>query len=447
MHDVLVQRLLQQEHEGTETDRDRCPLVIDWTPPKEGSVHAKLYAVFRDRSSSLSSICSILSDLKIDISEALVFCTTDGIAVDTFLCASDDFDIHDPSSYVATLETLERNIIEQLTRPVTDDTPPRSAMTTPVGSLGDTSQSQGESTALNWPWDSTQRELWHEKQFADLTLTRFCAEGSDSKVWEASWGVATVAVKVLKDEPNIGKDSLKCFMSEVEIWRRLRHPHICAFMGTVMQDGRPAMVLEFMQGGSLHSLLHGKKSRPLEPAKKGCIALEVASGLAYLHSQGILHRDIKTANILLDEQQHAKVADFGISRTFGGELTAETGTYRTMAPEVITHQQYCSQCDVYSFGVLLWELTHQLTPFADFTPLQAAFAVAMEQRRPDIALSKELEAYGPLIKSCWKQNPDDRPSSDKVVVECKRLRNSVAKWSPPSSSRSIFSFLSKPAAK
>jgi len=441
-HAALVERLLLEEqvHDGRR-------LVMEWQQPRGGDVHAKLYAVFRDRLSSLSSICGILSDLQMDIAEALVFCTTDGIAVDTFVCTSTNCDLHDPNSYTELLAEFERRLFEPLAQymatgasdawPPRNTTPPSTwgfaAADTPHASSGAstpplkrpataaTGGSHGESSMIDWPWPSAQRAQWDERHFEGLRLTRFCAEGSDCKVWEASWGAATVAVKVLKDDPNIGKDALKGFMMEVEIWRNLRHPYICAFMGTCMHDGRPAMVLELMRGGSLHELLHAQDSGPLKAEKKGSIALEVASGLAYLHSQGIIHRDIKAANILLDEQQHAKVADFGISRTFGGELTAETGTYRAMAPEVITHKQYDSKCDIYSFGILLWELTHQQLPFSDYSPLQAAFAVAMEQRRPPLALSTELEAYGALILSCWQHSPHARPASETVVSECIQL--------------------------
>ena len=100
---------------------------------------------------------------------------------------------------------------------------------------------------------------------------------------------------------------------------------------------------------------------------------QVATGLAYLHQHRVIHRDIKAPNVLLDEQQHAKVADFGIAThaRSGREHTAETGSYRMMAPEVITHQPYDEKCDVYSYGVLLWEITHQQLPFTGLTPLQA----------------------------------------------------------------------------
>ena len=98
------------------------------------------------------------------------------------------------------------------------------------------------------------------------------------------------------------------------------------------------MVLEFMPCGSLHDLLHNTTALAapaLELATLSRIVVEVASGVAYLHYNGVMHRDIKTANVLLDESRHAKVTDFGISTRFGRmEYTAETGTYRHMAPEV-----------------------------------------------------------------------------------------------------------------
>jgi serine/threonine protein kinase len=102
------------------------------------------------------------------------------------------------------------------------------------------------------------------------------------------------------------------------------------------------MVLEYMSGGSLHDLLHnptpGRGDLPAQLLAR--ILAEVASGVAYLHSNGVMHRDVKTANVLLDDACHAKVTDFGIStrfcRTGMAEFTAETGTYRQMAPEVMT---------------------------------------------------------------------------------------------------------------
>lgn len=140
-------------------------------------------------------------------------------------------------------------------------------------------------------------------------------------------------------------------------------------------------------------------------------------GIAYLHDNGVIHRDIKAANVLLDQNQHAKVTDFGISTNFGSDHTAETGTYRSMAPEVIKHQKYDYKCDVYSYGVLLWEIAHRDIPFSKDNALQVAFAVAMEKRRPKIAPQKGLVYLSPLISKCWDQEPTRRPNMNQVVQE------------------------------
>ena len=184
---------------------------------------------------------------------------------------------------------------------------------------------------------------------------------------------------------------------QVKIWSNLRHPAVCSFMGTCVQRGLPAIVLEYLPG-SLHDLLHkptsGKhKLRPLSERVQVQIGREIATGVAYLHSEQLIHRDIKAANVLLDEHLHVKLADFGISTGFGPEHTAETGTYRYMAPEVIRHQQYDHKCDVYSYGVLLWEVLHRQVPFRTHSPLQAAYAVAMERERPPVALKSSLAPF------------------------------------------------------
>ena len=161
------------------------------------------------------------------------------------------------------------------------------------------------------------------------------------------------------------EEALRSFLGEVNIWRQLRHPCVCSLLGVCMFEQRPAMVLEYLIGGSLHDLLHnpGDDKGDLESTLLARVVAEVASGVAYLHYNGVMHRDIKTANVLLDDARHAKVSDFGISTRFGrSDYTAETGTYRQMAPEVILHKPYNYKCDVYSYGVLLWETLHRQVP-------------------------------------------------------------------------------------
>ena len=131
--------------------------------------------------------------------------------------------------------------------------------------------------------------------------------------------------------------------------------------------------------------------------------------MAYLHSRNIIHRDLKPSNILLTNENRAKIADFGMSVTnFGQELTAETGTYRWMAPEVIRHESYSSNADVYSFGIVLWQLITREIPFSTLSPVQTAYAVA-EGDRPTIPTSTP-EPLQRIIRACWDKDSHKRPS-------------------------------------
>jgi serine/threonine protein kinase len=205
---------------------------------------------------------------------------------------------------------------------------------------------------------------WDSPQFRALQLNKRIADGSRSTVWHAVWQSTPVAIKQLKAEACMDPAALRSFEQEFNIAAKLRHPAVCALYGTTVIGGAPAIVLEYMPGGSLHHALHNRHRHDvLRPDALSLIALDVAMGIAYLHSNQVIHRDVKAANVLLTVEGHAKVTDFGIATRFGPEHTAETGTYRFMAPEVISHQQYDMRCDTYSFGMLLWEMMHGEVPF------------------------------------------------------------------------------------
>lgn len=140
------------------------------------------------------------------------------------------------------------------------------------------------------------------------------------------------------------------------------------------------IITEYLPGGSLRKYLHQQEpySVPLNLVLK--LALDIARGMQYLHAQGILHRDLKSENLLLDEDMCVKVADFGISclESQCGSAKGFTGTYRWMAPEMIKEKHHTKKVDVYSFGIVLWELLTALTPFDNMTPEQAAFAVCQK---------------------------------------------------------------------
>lgn len=138
------------------------------------------------------------------------------------------------------------------------------------------------------------------------------------------------------------------------------------------------IITEYLAGGSLGKFLHHQQPNilPLKLVLK--LALDIARGMKYLHSQGILHRDLKSENLLLGEDMCVKVADFGISclESQCGSAKGFTGTYRWMAPEMIKEKHHTKKVDVYSFGIVLWELLTGKTPFDNMTPEQAAYAVS-----------------------------------------------------------------------
>ncbi|GMI44104.1 hypothetical protein TrCOL_g9246 [Triparma columacea] len=200
---------------------------------------------------------------------------------------------------------------------------------------------------------------------------------------------------------------------EGEIAAPFKHENICRLLGAVELPHTHCLLYEFCSGGSLHSFLIDTDL----PYECLSIALDIANGMAYLHSHDIIHRDLKSTNVLLDGNGRAKIADFGLSvlaPRSGQELTAETGTYRWMAPEVIRHESYSSNADVYSFGIVLWQLITREVPFASLSPIQAAFMVAKEDRRPKIPSNTE-EGLARLVHMCWHGEQQTRPSFYYVV--------------------------------
>lgn len=137
------------------------------------------------------------------------------------------------------------------------------------------------------------------------------------------------------------------------------------------------VITEYLSEGSLRAYLHKQKHESLPLEKLIAIALDIARGMEYIHSQGIIHRDLKPENILVNKDFHMKIADFGIAceEAYCDTLADDPGTYRWMAPEMIKHKSYGRKVDVYSFGLILWEMVAGTIPYEDMAPVQAAFAV------------------------------------------------------------------------
>jgi len=157
------------------------------------------------------------------------------------------------------------------------------------------------------------------------------------------------------------------------------------------------------------------------------MALAVASAMSYLHGRQIMHRDLKSQNVLIGELGELQVADFGLAQFAPREkalLTAETGSYRWMAPEVLRHEPYDEKCDVYSFAMLCWEMLTYRVPFEQHQPVQAAFAMAIENKRPDIPASCHPDVKQ-LLERSWREQSEARPSFAQVCDELQSLQNAL----------------------
>ncbi|KAL6524882.1 hypothetical protein OROMI_030475 [Orobanche minor] len=261
------------------------------------------------------------------------------------------------------------------------------------------------------PYDGS--DVWE----IDASLLRFeykIASGSNGDLYKGLFHSQDVAIKILKTECLSG-DMQREFAQEVYILRKVRHKNVVQFIGACTRPPLLCIVTEFMSGGSVYDFLHKQKGVFKLPAILK-VAIDVSKGMSYLHQNNIIHRDLKAANILMDENEVVKIADFGVSRVQlqSGVMTAETGTYRWMAPEVIEHKPYNQKADVFSFGVVLWELLAGKVPYAHLTPLQAAVGVVQKGLRPTIPRHTHPLVVE-LLERCWQQEPTLRPEFSEIV--------------------------------
>ncbi|KAK3033581.1 hypothetical protein RJ639_032429, partial [Escallonia herrerae] len=223
------------------------------------------------------------------------------------------------------------------------------------------------------------------------------------------------------------------FTQEVAVWHKLDHPNVTKFIGATMGTsdmniqtdnghiGMPrnvcCVVVEYLPGGALKSFLIKNRRRKLAFKVVLQLALDLARGLSYLHSEKIVHRDVKTENMLLDKTRTLKIADFGVARVEASnpnDMTGETGTLGYMAPEVLNGNPYNRKCDVYSFGICLWEIYCCDMPYPDLSFSEVTSAVVRQNLRPEVPRCCP-SSLANVMKRCWDTNPDKRPEMDEVV--------------------------------
>jgi len=219
-----------------------------------------------------------------------------------------------------------------------------------------------------------------------------------------------VAVKKLAQEA----DKMSSLMTEIDLLKSLSHPNIVKYIQHVSTKTHVYIIMEYIENGSLRSLL--RKCGNL-PELLVCTYLEqVLRGLQYLHHQGVIHRDIKAANLLVSTDGTIKVTDFGVSTRYdltGKAATDIAGTPNWMAPEVIQGQPPTTACDIWSLGITIIELLAGNPPFFELKQEAAIYKIVMEDHPPlPIGISSALEDF--LLK-CFKKEEGIRPTADQLL--------------------------------
>ncbi|TKY72216.1 Serine/threonine-protein kinase HT1 [Spatholobus suberectus] len=273
-------------------------------------------------------------------------------------------------------------------------------------------------------WEASKEDLEGEQQewtadLSQLFIGNKFASGAHSRIYRGIYKQTAVAVKMVRipSQDEERKALLEeQFNSEVALLSRLFHHNIVQFIAACKKPPVYCIITEYMSQGTLRMYLNKKGPYSLSMETILRLALDISRGMEYLHSQGVIHRDLKSSNLLLNDEMRVKVADFGTSclETRCRKSKGNSGTYRWMAPEMVKEKPYTRKVDVYSFGIVLWELTTALLPFQGMTPVQAAFAVAEKNERPPLPASCQ-PALAHLIKLCWSTNPSKRPDFSDIV--------------------------------
>ncbi|XP_071930580.1 uncharacterized protein [Coffea arabica] len=250
-------------------------------------------------------------------------------------------------------------------------------------------------------------------EFSELTIQTRIGIGFFGEVFHGIWNGIQVAVKVFLEQ-DLTLENIEDFCTEISILSRVRHPNVILFLGACTNPPRLSMVTEYMEMGSLYYLIHGSgQKKKLSWRRRLKMLCDICRGLSCLHRMKIVHRDLKSANCLVNKHWTVKICDFGLSRvlmTTPMKDYSSAGTPEWMAPELIRNEPFTEKCDIFSFGVIIWELCTLNKPWHGVPSVQVVDAVANDGKRLDVPDGP----LGKLILDCWGE-PDERPSCQDIL--------------------------------
>ncbi|XP_029657366.2 tyrosine-protein kinase Fer-like isoform X3 [Octopus sinensis] len=265
------------------------------------------------------------------------------------------------------------------------------------------------------------REPWELKN-DDILLDMKIGNGNFGEVYKGKYKPEdkVVAVKTCRD--SLTEEQRKTFLQEGRILKQYDHPNIVKFIGIAAQRKPVMIVMEYVEGGSLLLFLR-KNGRQQTRNQLVLMCENASSGMNYLESKNCIHRDLAARNCLVGENSVIKISDFGMSREEEMYVVSDGMKQipiKWTAPEALNYGKYTSLCDVWSFGILMWEVfSSGLTPYQGMSNAQAKERIDAGYRMP--APQGTPEEIYELMHRCWKYDPEARPHFDEINKELKKI--------------------------
>lgn len=265
---------------------------------------------------------------------------------------------------------------------------------------------------------------------------RKIGEGAYGQVWLCRniYTYETVAVKEMSDS-DIPEKEIESFKREIEILIKCQSLFLLELVGFSLNCPF-TIATAFITTGSLWDLIHNTREK-LNGTQKTIIAIGIAYGMMYLHSIGVIHRDLKSPNILIDEKLLPRVADFGLSRISSKlfeagafvPMTRNIGTPQWMAPEQFNNDKYGPAVDVYAYGVILYELLTERVPYDKISYADLGDYL-LKGNRPSVPPDLEKCSITSLMRQCWDTDPSSRPSFKEIYYRFTTCQVGFPKTSP-----------------
>lgn len=264
--------------------------------------------------------------------------------------------------------------------------------------------------------DPCPKDEW-ELPKEEFTLEEELGSGHFAEVYRGRWkNIINVAIKILKSDSELNHRE---FQREVQILKSLRHRHLISLFAVCTASTPYWIITELMEKGSLLSFLRGPEGQIQDFASLVDMAAQVADGMSYLEEKNSIHRDLAARNVLVGEDYVCKVADFGLARVIKEPfyITEDKKLpYKWSAPEAISHGKFSNKSDVWSFGVLLYEITtYGGVPYPAFNNQEVFQQVTTGYRMPAPAKCPDF-LYQIMLK-CWSADPANRPNFRSLKVQ------------------------------